>query len=153
MSDQNQGGPASELRGRIKWFNPEKGFGFVTPADGAPEMAAGAMTPVQGALHWFVVSSSNSQAQAATDTLFQIIREPDVRHIKGDSPDDRIFRSRRIQLNSAKTGTSSLSRQFEQPLVALMCLVGVVLLTLGAASIVKLNTKFAAMLSGGSFVS
>ena len=36
MSDQNQGG--SELRGRIKWFNPEKGFGFVTPADGAPDV-------------------------------------------------------------------------------------------------------------------
>lgn len=36
MSDENQGG--SELRGRIKWFNPEKGFGFVTPADGAPDV-------------------------------------------------------------------------------------------------------------------
>jgi len=38
MSDQNQGGSAGELRGRIKWFNPEKGFGFVTPADGAPDV-------------------------------------------------------------------------------------------------------------------
>ena len=35
MNDQ-QGG--TELRGRIKWFNPEKGFGFVTPADGAPDV-------------------------------------------------------------------------------------------------------------------
>ncbi|HNB27533.1 MAG TPA: cold shock domain-containing protein [Alphaproteobacteria bacterium] len=38
MSDHNQGGAATELRGRIKWFNPEKGFGFVTPADGAPDV-------------------------------------------------------------------------------------------------------------------
>lgn len=36
MNDQNQGG--SELKGRIKWFNPEKGFGFVSPADGAPDV-------------------------------------------------------------------------------------------------------------------
>jgi CspA family cold shock protein len=36
MNDQNQ--PGSELRGRIKWFNPEKGFGFVSPADGAPDV-------------------------------------------------------------------------------------------------------------------
>jgi CspA family cold shock protein len=35
MNDQ-QGG--TELRGRIKWFNPEKGFGFVSPADGAPDV-------------------------------------------------------------------------------------------------------------------
>ena len=36
MTDQSQGG--TELRGRIKWFNPEKGFGFVSPADGAPDV-------------------------------------------------------------------------------------------------------------------
>src|ERR1044071_4557643 len=38
MSDQNHDGSATELRGRIKWFNPEKGFGFVSPADGAPDV-------------------------------------------------------------------------------------------------------------------
>src|SRR5262249_38744693 len=37
-------------------------------------------------------------------------------------------KSIRIQLNSAKTGASSLSRQFAQPLIVLICLVGVVLL-------------------------
>ena len=71
---------------------------------------------------------SIEQAQAATDIDFQIVREPDVRGIKGDSPDDRIFKSLRIQLDSAKTGVSNLSRQFSQPLIVLMCLVGVVLL-------------------------
>ena len=71
---------------------------------------------------------SIEQAQAATDTNFQIVREPDVRGIKGDSPDARNFRSLRIQLDSAKTGVSNLSRQFSQPLIVLMCLVGVVLL-------------------------
>ncbi len=35
MNDQ-QGG--TELRGRIKWFNPEKGFGFVSPADGKDDV-------------------------------------------------------------------------------------------------------------------
>ncbi|HVM85694.1 MAG TPA: cold shock domain-containing protein, partial [Candidatus Binatia bacterium] len=37
MTDQSQHG-GTELRGRIKWFNPEKGFGFVSPADGAPDV-------------------------------------------------------------------------------------------------------------------
>jgi putative ABC transport system permease protein len=71
---------------------------------------------------------SLEQAQAAADTVFQIIREPDVRSIKGDSPDDRIFKSLRLHLDSAKTGVSNLSRQFSQPLTVLMSLVGVVLL-------------------------
>jgi CspA family cold shock protein len=43
MSDQfgsggAGGGPSSELHGKIKWFNPEKGFGFVSPADGSPDV-------------------------------------------------------------------------------------------------------------------
>src|SRR5215470_5396308 len=69
-----------------------------------------------------------AQAQAATDTIFQIFRAPDISKIKGDSPDGRIWKSLRIQLISAKTGASSLSRQFAQPLIVLTCLVGVVLL-------------------------
>ena len=32
------GGEASELHGTVKWFNPEKGFGFVSPADGSPDV-------------------------------------------------------------------------------------------------------------------
>ena len=36
MNDPHQGG--AELKGRIKWFNPEKGFGFVTPANGASDI-------------------------------------------------------------------------------------------------------------------
>jgi predicted permease len=71
---------------------------------------------------------SIEQAQDATDTVYQIAREPDVRRNTGDTADDRNFRSLRIYLDSAKTGASNLSRQFSQPLVVLMCLVGVVLL-------------------------
>jgi len=34
----SMGGGASELRGTIKWFNPEKGYGFVSPADGSQDV-------------------------------------------------------------------------------------------------------------------
>src|SRR5262245_58609288 len=71
---------------------------------------------------------SIEHAQAATDTIYQIAREPDVRRNNGDSLDDRNFKALRIHLDSAKTGASNLSREFSQPLVVLMCLVGVTLL-------------------------
>ena len=41
MNDRHmagQPGEGSELRGTVKWFNPEKGFGFVSPADGSPDV-------------------------------------------------------------------------------------------------------------------
>jgi len=43
MSERQQSvdqgvGDASELHGTVKWFNPEKGFGFVSPADGSPDV-------------------------------------------------------------------------------------------------------------------
>jgi putative ABC transport system permease protein len=72
--------------------------------------------------------TSMEQAQAAADITFQIAREPDVRRISGDSPDTRIFKSLRIQLDSARTGVSQLRDQFSHPLIVLMYLVGVVLL-------------------------
>ena len=68
------------------------------------------------------------QAQADTDTIFQIWRQPEISRIKGDSPDDRMFRSLRMEVESAKTGYSNLSRSYAQPLKVLMYLVGVVLL-------------------------
>jgi predicted permease len=71
---------------------------------------------------------SMEQAQASADITFQIAREPDVRRISGDSPDTRIFKSLRIQLDSARTGVSYLRSQFSRPLIVLMGLVGVVLL-------------------------
>ncbi len=71
---------------------------------------------------------SIEQAQAGTDNVFQIAREPDMRRITGDTTDDRLARSLRIQLSSAKTGNSNLSRQLSQPLTVLMGLVGIVLL-------------------------
>ena len=71
---------------------------------------------------------SIEQAQAATDHSFQIAREPDVRTVIGETSDNRNFRSLRIQLNSAATGSSPLSRQFSESLLVLMWLVGGVLL-------------------------
>lgn len=43
MSEQNQFGGSgdesgTELRGTIKWFNPDKGYGFVSPADGSQDV-------------------------------------------------------------------------------------------------------------------
>jgi CspA family cold shock protein len=32
------GGAGTELHGTIKWFNPEKGYGFVSPADGSQDV-------------------------------------------------------------------------------------------------------------------
>ncbi|MBI4660336.1 MAG: ABC transporter permease [Verrucomicrobia bacterium] len=72
---------------------------------------------------------SLEQAQAGADTVYQNIREPDMRSSKGDTADDRFGRSIRIQLDPAKNGVASnLTRQFGQPLRVLMYLVGVVLL-------------------------
>jgi predicted permease len=71
---------------------------------------------------------SVEQAQAATDIAFQIAREPDVRRNTGDTIDDRNFRSLRIQLSPGGSGNSNISRQFSQPLLVLMCLVGLVLM-------------------------
>jgi len=71
---------------------------------------------------------SLEQAQAAADSDFQIARQPDVRRVIGDTSDDRGFKSLRIQLTSARTGASNLTRQFLQPLIVLMSLVSVVLL-------------------------
>ena len=68
------------------------------------------------------------EAQAAIDHSFQIAREPDVRSVIGESSDNRNFRSLRIQLDSASTGSSSFSRQFSEPLLVLMGLVGALLL-------------------------
>jgi predicted permease len=71
---------------------------------------------------------SIEQAQAAIDHSFQIAREPDVRRVIGESSDNRNFRSLRIQLSSAATGTSALSRQFSEPLFVLMASVVALLL-------------------------
>lgn len=38
MNDYEQSGPGSELKGTIKWFNPDKGFGFVTPENGGQDV-------------------------------------------------------------------------------------------------------------------
>ncbi len=75
-----------------------------------------------------------AQAQAATDILYQIIiRQNNLRTSGEFSPSERIFEPR-IQLHSARTGVSlgvagvtNLRSQFSQPLLLLMCMVGVVL--------------------------
>ncbi len=72
---------------------------------------------------------SIAQAQVATDTLYQnIIRQNNLRTSGEFSPTERIF-APRIQLHSARTGVSrgNLRSQFSQPLILLMCMVGVVL--------------------------
>lgn len=38
MNDYQQSGPGSEMSGTVKWFNPDKGFGFVTPSGGGQDV-------------------------------------------------------------------------------------------------------------------
>ena len=71
---------------------------------------------------------SLQQAEAATDVVYQIAREPDVRQAPGDDASSRNFRASRIRLLSAAHGFSSLSRQFSPSLKILMCVAGIVLL-------------------------
>src|SRR6185295_17984974 len=57
------------------------------------------------------------------------------------------------QLPVTFTGSLNVSVTFELFAICVAPLVGVVALTVGAASVLKLKTKLAAMLSGGSFES
>src|SRR5262245_17165527 len=38
MSDYQSAADAREVRGKIKWFRADKGYGFVTPADGSSDV-------------------------------------------------------------------------------------------------------------------
>lgn len=38
MSDHQDAGDVREVRGKIKWFRADKGYGFVTPADGSSDV-------------------------------------------------------------------------------------------------------------------
>lgn len=38
MSDYNSGGDGPTINGSVKWFSAEKGYGFVAPADGSPDV-------------------------------------------------------------------------------------------------------------------
>jgi len=102
----------------------------------ADELRQTPATPIFGRRdsEWLAVTArlkpgiSIGEAQAAINHSFQIAREPDVRSVIGESSDNRNFRSLRIQLDSASTGSSSFSRQFSEPLLVLMGLVGALLL-------------------------
>jgi predicted permease len=71
---------------------------------------------------------SLQQAEAATDVIYQIARETDVRQVTGEDATSRNFRAQRIRLLSAAHGASSLTHRFSQPLKILMYVVGIVLL-------------------------
>lgn len=67
--------PAASVRARLKWFNAEKGFGFVTPMDGQPEAF----------LHACVLSRSGiGQLAEGAELLCEIVsgpKGPQVVHI------------------------------------------------------------------------
>lgn len=65
-----------EIEGSIKWFNPEKGFGFICPADGGREIF----------IHYFVIRAAGCKSlQPGIRVLAKVFnseRGPEARSIR-----------------------------------------------------------------------
>lgn len=67
-----------EARARVKWFNVEKGFGFVTPLDGLPEAFLHASVLARGGVGRLSEGALVSCAIAATPKGPQVVRVDEV---------------------------------------------------------------------------
>lgn len=90
MIDGAPAGPSAaappSVRVRVKWFNVEKGFGFVTPLDGQPEAFLHASTLSRGGvprvgegaeLLCQIVDGPKGPQVAAIDEVLPLVEEPE----------------------------------------------------------------------------
>jgi CspA family cold shock protein len=66
------------VRARLKWFNVEKGFGFVTPLDGEPEAFLHASVLARGGVGLLSEGAVLNCAVAATPKGPQVVRVDEV---------------------------------------------------------------------------
>lgn len=70
--------PERVVRARVKWFNVEKGFGFVTPLDGLPEAFLHASVLARGGVARLSEGAEVVCAVAATAKGPQVVRVDEV---------------------------------------------------------------------------
>lgn len=66
------------IRARVKWFNVEKGFGFITPLDGQPEAFLHASVLARGGVARLTEGAEVVCVVAATPKGPQVVRIDDV---------------------------------------------------------------------------
>lgn len=73
------GSAAGPVRARVKWFNVEKGFGFITPLDGRPDAFLHASVLARGGVGRLCEGAEVVCEIAATPRGPQVVRVDEVR--------------------------------------------------------------------------
>lgn len=81
---------ARPVRARVKWFNAEKGFGFVVPQDGEPEAFLHASVLARGGVARLSEGAGLLCAIAATPKGPQVVRVDEVTPAEAAVPDQTL---------------------------------------------------------------